>query len=215
MREFWRNIMFKVIVVTKKVCICINIYLLPSGMISTPSLNHLTSASSSSHSNLNSTLSSSTQFLLSSLLVNLWGNSKNVSKDWNYSSLSYLNRYLKGIEKYRKWITIPPIVTSQEVSPSPSLANSSILQVYLPASSSLASLMVRVWTPSSFSIRMLGSDFETGTPSLYHLTLASGLSTLHLSLTCFLVWPCFLSSNFFLNPYSGSGAVDIIDICCI
>merc|ERR1719450_604762 len=89
--------------------ICI---LLPSGMISTPSLNHLTSASSSSHSNLNSTLSSSTQFLLSSLLVNLWGNS--------------------------------PIVTSQEVSPSPSLANSSILQVYLPASSSLASLMVRV-----------------------------------------------------------------------
>merc|ERR1711963_1234629 len=129
--------------------------LLPSGTISTPSLNHLTSASSSSHSNLNSTLSSSTQFLLSSLLVNLWGNS--------------------------------PIVTSQEVSLSPSLPNSSILQVYLPASSSLASLMVSVWTPSSLSIRPMGSDFETGTPSLYHLTLASGLSTLHLSLTCFLV----------------------------
>merc|ERR1719158_1747112 len=100
--------------------------LFPSGIISTPSLNHLTSASSSSHSNLNSTLSSSTQFLLSSLLVNLWGNS--------------------------------PIVTSQVVSPSPSLANSSILQVYLPASSSLASLMVSVSAPSSFSMRKLASD---------------------------------------------------------
>ena len=53
----------------------LNIYLLPSGMISTPSLNHLTSASSSSTSSLNSTLSSSTTFLPSSLLVNLWGNS--------------------------------------------------------------------------------------------------------------------------------------------
>ena len=52
------------------------IYLLPSGMISTPSLNHLTSASSSSTSNLNSTLSSSTQFLPSSWLVNLWGYSE-------------------------------------------------------------------------------------------------------------------------------------------
>merc|ERR1719384_2088032 len=101
--------------------------LLPSGMISTPSLNHLTSASSSSHSNLNSTLSSSTQFLLSSLLVNLWGNS--------------------------------PIVTSQEVSLSPSLPNSSILQVYLPASSSSGSLMRRVTSPSSWtSIRNLGSE---------------------------------------------------------
>merc|ERR550539_2231186 len=142
--------------------------LLPSGMISTPSLNHLTSASSSSHSNLNSTLSSSTQFLLSSLLVNLWGNS--------------------------------PIVTSQVVSLSPSLPNSSILQVYLPVSSALASLIVSVKFPSSFSIKKFVSDGGMGLPSLYHFTRALGLSTLHLIFNCFFVSPCFFSSNFFLNP---------------
>merc|ERR1719367_348734 len=52
--------------------------LLPSGTISTPSLNHLTSASSSSTSILNSTLSSSTQSFPCSCEVNLCGNSPTV-----------------------------------------------------------------------------------------------------------------------------------------
>lgn len=47
------------------------------------------------------------------------------------------------------------------------------------------------------------------TPSLYHFTLASGLSTLHLSLSCFFDIPCLLFSNFFENPNSGSGAVNM------
>merc|ERR1719433_1395659 len=85
---------------------------LPSGTISTPSLNHLTSASSSSTSILNSHLSSSTQSLPVSWLVNLCGNS--------------------------------PTVKSQVHSSSPGLPNSSILQVYRPASSSSHSRMVKL-----------------------------------------------------------------------
>merc|ERR1719464_1537766 len=146
---------------------------LPSGTISTPSLNHLTSASSSSTSILNSTLSSSTQSFPWSWEVNLWGNS--------------------------------PTVRSQVQVSSPSLPNGSILQVYLPASSSSHSLMVRPQSPPLFSIRNLGSEGLISTPSLNHLTWALGSSILHRILTFFLVWPCFLSSIFFSKPYSGSG----------
>merc|ERR1712223_477442 len=146
---------------------------LPSGTISTPSLNHLTSASSSSTSILNSTLSSSTQSFPVSWEANLWGNS--------------------------------PTVRSQVHVSCPSLPNSSILQVYCPASSSSHSLMVRPTSPLLFSIRNLVSEGLISTPSLYHFTLALGSSILQRILTFFLVWPCFLSSIFFSNPYSGSG----------
>merc|ERR1711963_803359 len=147
--------------------------LLPSGMISTPSLNHLTSASSSSTSILNSHLSSSTQSLPVSWLVNLCGNS--------------------------------PTVKSQVHSSSPGLPNSSILQVYRPASSSSHSLMVSLQSPLSLVIKNLVSEGLISLPSLYHFTLAFGSSILHLMTTFFLVWPCFLSSSFFSKPYSGSG----------
>merc|ERR1719450_1004639 len=100
--------------------------LLPSGTISTPSLNHLTSASSSSTSILNSTLSSSTQSTDLSSLVNL--------------------------------CCMSPMLTSQVVSSSPSLPNSTTLQVYLPESSFSAHLISSSWTPSLLVMRKLVSD---------------------------------------------------------
>ena len=51
----------------------------------------------------------------------------------------------------------------------------------------------------------LGSLFGTSLPLWYHLTLASGLSTLHLRLTFLLVFP-FTSFSPFAIPYSGSAA---------
>ena len=170
-------------------------------MISTPSLNHFTSASSSSHSSLNSTLSSSTTFFPSNPLVNLWGNSRNqfknkISKWLSIHALFCISRKKTQIMNFY----IPPIVTSQVVSSSPSFPNSSILHVYLPVSSTLASLIVSVRFPSSFSIKKFVSDGGMGLPSLYHFTRALGLSTLHLIFNCFFVSPCFFSSNFFLNP---------------
>merc|ERR1719507_1890040 len=99
---------------------------LPSGMISTPSLNHLTSASSSSTAILNSHLSSSTQ-------------STDLSSEVNVCCTS-------------------PMLTSQVVSSSPSLPNSTTLQVYLPESSFSAHLISSSCTPSFDVIRKFVSE---------------------------------------------------------
>jgi len=103
---------------------------------------------------------------------------------------------------------LPPMCTSQLVSFSPSLPNSSILQVYLPESSSSASLISKLCSPSgAVLMRNLGSLFLISLPSLYHLTRASGLSVLHLSFTFRFFFPAFFFSSFFSKPNSGSAAV--------
>merc|ERR1719400_2113863 len=92
----------------------------------------------------------------------------------------------------------------QVVSLSPSLPNSSMTALYSPASPSSAERISRVQKPPSFLMRNLGSLGLISFPSLYHLTLASGLSNLHFISTFLFVLPFFFSSSFLANPYSGS-----------
>merc|ERR1712198_75379 len=73
------------------------------------------------------------------------------------------------------------ISTLQVVSLAPSFPKSWITHLYSPESPSSADRMSSVQTPSSFFIRNLGSLGLTSFPSLNHLTLALGSSTLHLS----------------------------------
>merc|ERR1719479_699029 len=147
--------------------------LLPSGIISLPSLNHFTGASSSSTPSSKTAVSSSTTFLPWRSLVKLC---------WNSAISSW-----------------------QTVSLSPSLAKSWMTHLYSPASPISADLISSEQTPSLFFNKNLGSLPLISFPSLYHLTLASGLSTAHFISTFLLVFPFFFSSSFFLNPYSGSG----------
>ncbi len=75
-----------------------------------------------------------------------------------------------------------------------------------PVSGTHPDLISSDCSPFSFFMRNRGSLFLISFPSLYHLTLASGLSVLHLSFSLRLVLPAFFFSSFFSKPNSGSGA---------
>merc|ERR1719309_996570 len=184
--------------------------LLPSGTISTPSLYHLTGASSLQFLMISFRfLPSATIWILlpsgtisTPSLYHLTGASSSStpnSKTAVSSSTTFLPFSLLVNACWNSAISTLHVVTL-----APSFPKSWISHLYSPESPNSADLMSRVQTPSSFFIKNLASLGLISTPSLNHFTLALGSSTLHFSCTFLFVFP-FLSFNLVANPNSGSG----------
>merc|ERR1719305_713990 len=96
-----------------------------------------------------------------------------------------------------------PLAVRNDLHPVLPPSHGSVIFFYSPVSPSSADRISKVHTPPSFLIKNLVSLPLISLPSLYHRTLASGLSTLHFRFTFLPVLP-FLSCSPFAMPYTGS-----------